>query len=551
MKWIILLSLWSLSVLAQTPLVFMRESAAGKHVILRQGSTETQLTAGKNQHLYPDISADGKWVVWVEGPNARDLTVVLYNTTTRGRERWNTGRRGPTLHPRFTKNGQQIFFSAPERGGNKIVSFAPANSRTRLLGRDADGTKVYRITPDVIPHEGQGFFPRPSNDGSFVLFQQNTFFKKEIVEHNTVTKQSRVLVDGLTPALSHDENWLVFSAKTQGSWDVWLMHRLTGDSVALTNDPKDELEPTFTSADNVAFAANRDGAFQIFQVVRGEWQQLVKSTSSDTAPMFAGETQWQQSLRTPVPSPARAAFSAVQHEGKIYVCCDKLQVYDPASGRWSDLAARPHAAHSFPLVASGQYLYAFGGAELTAIDRYDLETNTWLTIGTLARKPSAVSAVTIDSKVFLLADGQSTVEVFDLLTEKISKAPWSLPVRHSYSALEHNGQILLVGGMYQVTLIDPASGFTRELARLPFAISNPAVEVLGEDLLVFGGTLAGQLSSSVYALNLAKNSWRHTGRFLTEAKDSSQVVPFDGGLAILGGQSAAPVATFEVWKKME
>ena len=139
------------------------------------------------------------------------------------------------------------------------------------MGREADGTKVYRITPEVIPHDGQGFFPRPSNDGSFVLFQQNTLFKKEIIEYNTVTKQSRVLADGLTPALSHDENWLVYSAKVQGSWDIWLMNRLTGDSVALTNDPKDEQEPTFTSADNVAFAANRDGEFQIFQVVKGEW----------------------------------------------------------------------------------------------------------------------------------------------------------------------------------------------------------------------------------------------------------------------------------------
>jgi len=550
MKWIILLSLWTFSVLAQTPMVFMRESAVGKHVILRQGTTETQLTSGKNQHLHPDISADGKWVVWVEGPNARDLTVVLYNTTSRARERWNTGRKGSTLHPRFTKNGQQIFFSAPERGGNKIVSFSPANSRTRLMGREADGTKVYRITPEVIPHDGQGFFPRPSNDGSFVLFQQNTLFKKEIIEYNTVTKQSRVLADGLTPALSHDENWLVYSAKVQGSWDIWLMNRLTGDSVALTNDPKDEQEPTFTSADNVAFAANRDGEFQIFQVVKGEWQQLVKSNNTDTAPMFAGETQWQQSLKTPLPAPARVAFGSVQHNGKIYICSDKLQVYDPAIGRWSDLAPRPHTTHSFPMVASGQYLYAFGGADLQSIDRYDLETNTWMTIGTLARKPSAVSAVTIENSVFILADGQSTVEVFDLMTEKTSKVSWSLPLRHSYSAIEYNNQILLVGGMYQVTLVDPTSGFTRELSRLPFAISNPAVELLGEDLLVFGGTMTGQLSSGIYALNLAKNTWRHTGRFLTEAKDSSQVVPFDGGLAILGGLREGPVATFEVWKKM-
>ncbi len=552
MKWIILLSLWSFSALAQTPFVFMRESSAGKHIILRQGNTETPLTSGKTKHLFPDISADGQWVVWVEGPNERDLSVVLYNINTRSRERWNTGRKGATLHPRFTKNGQHIFFSAPERGGNKIVSFAPANSRTRLMGREADGTKVYRITPEVIPHDGQGFFPRPSNDGSFVLFQQNTLFKKEIIEYNTATKQSRVLIDGISPALSHDENWILYSAKVQGSWDIWLMNRLTGDSVALTNDPKDETEPTFTTADNVAFASNREGSFQIFQVAKGEWQQLVKSEHTDTAPMFAGEARWQQSLKTPMPSPVRFGFASVQHFGKIYICggqlgtieTNNLQVYDPSLGRWSELAPRPHASHSFPMIAFGQYLYAFDGA----IDRYDTETNTWVTLSSTSRASASLSAVTINNKVYLLADGNSTVEIFDLLTERMSQASWALPVRQNYTAIELNDQIVLVGGMYQVTMIDPTSGHTRDLARLPFAISNPAVEVLGDDLLLFGGSLAGQLSSSVYALNLSKNTWRHTGRFLSESKSLSQVVPHNGGLAILGGQTEqALVSTFEVF----
>jgi hypothetical protein len=560
MKWIVLLSLWSVAALAQTPMVFMRESSAGKHVILRQGGTETALTSGKMWHLFPDISADGQWVVWVEGPNDRNLSVVLFNTRTRARERWDTGRRGATLHPRFTKDGQQIFFSTPERGGNKIVSFSPANSRTRLLALEADGTKVYRISPELVPHGGQGFFPRPSTDGTFVVFQQSTLFKKEIVEYNRVTKTSRVLAEGLAPALSNDEEWILYTTKVQGSWDVWIANRVTGDTVALTNDPEDEMTPTFTVNNDVAFASNKDKNFQLYQLVNGEWQRLVKSDGDDNAPMFAGEAQWQQSLRALLPTPRRSAFGSAQLAGRLYVCggkvgnraMDRLDVYDPALGRWSELAPRPHAGHDFPLIASGQYLYAFG----ETLDRYDTENNVWLTLGTMPRASASLSAVTIERKVYLLESGKTEVVVFDLATEKLTLAPWRLPARREFSASEYKQQIVLAGGDSRVTLVDPASGYGRELAPLPFAMSQPSIEVLGDDLLVFGGVVRGQARAGIYALSFSKNTWRHTGRFLSEAKGFSQIVPWDGGVAILGGQRSrasdeAPLATFEMFRKMK
>lgn len=613
MKWIILLSLWSFSVFAQTPLVFMRESSAGKHVILHQGTTETPLTSGKMWHLYPDISADGQWVVWVEGPNDRDLSVVLYNTTTRSRERWNTGRKGMTLHPRFSKNGQQIFFSTPERGGNKIVSFSPANSRTRLMGQEADGTKVYRITPDVVPHDGQGFFPRPSHDGTFVVFQQSTLFKKEIIEYNRLTKKSRVLAEGMSPALSNDEEWILYTSKAQGSWDVWLANRLTGDTVALTNEPQDEMAPTFTASNDVAFASNKDKKFQLYKLVNGEWQRLVKSDGDDYAPMFAGETQWQQSLSASFPAPRRSSFGSVQHLGNIYICgghagaehsyppesfTNNLQVYEPATRRWKELAPRPHFAHGFQMAAFGNYLYAFGGfaynettkpkwQSLDVIDRYNIITNTWETIGTMPRRRSSNAAVAIDNKVYLVGGWDATpkfendaegtfhaaVDVFDLATEKMTKANWQLPtpLRRAFSAVEYKNHLVLVGGLgvgashfellNNVTMIEPTSGYARELAPLPFATFAPAAEILGDDLMVFGGMFKMNATdydyvSHIYAMNLAKNNWRHTGRFLSEAKGFSQVVPYDGGLAILGGHRYLsnrdePVATFEVFKKMK
>jgi hypothetical protein len=79
---------------------------------------------------------------------------------------------------------------------------------------------------------------------------------------------------------------------------------------------------------------------------------------------------------------------------------------------------------------------------------------------------------------------------------------------------------------------------------------EPWYGLLGDDLLLFGGIVGGQVGSSIYALNLSKNTWRHTGRFLSETKAFSQVVPYDGGLAILGGHQNGAVGTFEVLKKV-
>ncbi len=327
--------------------------------------------------------------------------------------------------------------------------------------------------------------------------------------------------------------------------------------------------------------------------------------------MFAGETALKQSLKAPFPAPIRSSLGAFQHEGKIYLCgghqgaehtyppesfTDTFQVYDPATGDWKNLAPRPHKAHGFQLAALGRYIYAFGGfayeastkpkwKSLDVIDRYDTESDTWQTVGKLPRRRSSNVAVTVGTKVFLIGGWDATpkfendldgtfhqeVDVFDLATEKVSVNNWKmpLPLRRAFSAVEYQGNIILVGGLGQgashfellsnVTSIDPQSGFTTELSPLPFATFAPAAGVMNDELYVFGGMFkTGPMDyeyvSHIYALNLGKQSWRHTGRFLTETKGFSQVVPYMSGLAVIGGHHYLqdrdePVSTFEFFMK--
>lgn len=612
MKLFIFLSLLvCASVGASETMVFMRETPQGKHVVLKTGNTETVLTRSKNWHLYPDLSSDGKKVVWVEGASNKNLNVVVYDISSKARDKFELPRRGMNLQPRFSKNGKMIFFSGVASIGSKIMFFEPENSRSRLERRESDGTRVYKLAPQTLPHDGSGFFPRPSSNGDFVVFQRSNLLKREIVEYNFITKKTRVLAEGMAPALSFDENWVAYTSKENGSWDVWIVNRATGDKVALTNDGKDEMAPAFTPAGQVVFASNKTGNFQIYKLFEGNWIQLTTSQADDYAPQVSGEAVWQLSINNPFPAPARSSFGSVTLDGKIYICAghqgaehtyppesftDYLQVFDPKVGSWKSLAPRPHKAHGFQMAAFGKYLYAFGGfayeernkpkwKSIDVIDRYDTQTNTWETIGQMPRARSSNQAVTVGTKVYLIGGWDATpkspgdlegtfhsaVDVFDLETEVITSARWEipLPLRRAFTAIENKGNIIMVGGLgvgashfellNNVTLIEPTSGFHKELPALPFSTFAPAAGILGDELLVFGGMFkTGPMNyeyvSHIYSMNLSKQKWRHTGRYLSETKGFSQVTEYDGGLAIIGGHRYfadrdEPVTTFEMIKR--
>ena len=272
---------------------------------------------------------------------------------------------------------------------------------------------------------------------------------------------------------------------------------------------------------------------------------------------------------------------------------DAFIVYDIAADAWRELASRPRKAHGFQIAAFGNYVYAFGGfaysadhkprwKSLVEIDRYDIRTNTWETIGALAEPRSSNAAVMIDGKVYLVggwnstpkfdndADGKfhDTIEVFDLATEKVGLASFRipLPLRRAFTGIEHDGKILLIGGLGEgashfellnrVTEINPRTGETRELTPLPFATFAPAAEILKGELLVFGGMFKTgawdyEYVSHVYGMSLNEKVWRHTGRSLKETKGFSQVFHVTPEtLGILGGHHYSqgmdtPLRTFE------
>ncbi len=612
MKYILLLSFLA-SCSSFADFVYMKENAQGKYVELKTShgtQTVSNVQAG-SWALYPDISANGQEIIFSEGTGPQELHLTYMNQEKNLIQRFNLQEKGMLIHPKFSKNSRFIFYSAPGKSGKNTIFFF---DREAEITRQGKGLSDYSLEKAVALDESEeSYFPRPSSDGNFVVYQRNTPEKKEIVFFDRVENTKTVLAEGMSPALSFDERLIAFTVKQDGNYNIHVMDRVSKKVTQMTFDSHEEMAPTFKPDNSLVFASNKSGKFALYHLKDSSWNHIKGDAEADLySPQFSGETEILQSERAPFIGEPRSSFGTVSHEGKIYMAGghagaehtyppesfqDTFLAYDIESNTWTTLAPRPVKAHGYQIAAFGDYIYAFGGfafgeefkpqwKSLSQIDRYDIKKNKWETIGHLLEPRSSNVAVTIDGKVYLAGgwnatpkfhndyDGKfhNTIEIFDLKSETIAKANYELPApkRRALTGINLNGKIVLVGGLGegashfelldQVTAIDPISGKSKELTPLPFGTFAPAAEALGNELFVFGGMfktgeMAFEYVSHVYAQDLTKKEWRHTGRYLKETKGFSQVFKVDDStLGVLGGHRYfegfdSPVRTFETFKK--
>lgn len=577
--------------------VYMKENPNGKSIELFDGTATTSVNDLLNGQwsLYPDLSADGKSVVYVEGPDGNNLHLTLQDKKSGVTFRFHHPYPGMVLHPKFSKNGKYLFYTAPNgENKNSIYYF------DYLQEVKNQGNYLYDYTirdPQPLNQGEEAYFPRPSSDGAFVVYQRNSLGKKEIVLFDRIENKKTVLALGMSPALSFDERLIAYTSKKDGNWNIYVIDRHTGAVTQMTSDSADEMAPTFRPNHNLAFASNKSGTFRLYQLNHHQtWTPLTQDNDLKTShysPQFSGEKNFEQSELAPFIGNARSSFGTVFHQGLLYMAgghqgkehtyppesfSDQFLVYQPETNQWQELAPRPRQAHGYQLAAYQNYLYAFGGfayspdhkprwKSLAAIDRYDIRNNKWETIGELNAPRSSNVALTVDHQVYIAGGWDSTpqkendaegrfhdsIEVFDLKTETLKVADFKLPLplRRALTGVSYQGKLILIGGLGvgashfellgHVTSIDPNDGKSRELAPLPFATFAPSAGVIDDELFVFGGMFrTGPMNfeyvSHIYAMNLKQQSWRHTGRYVMETKGFSQVFNLNQKkLGILGG----------------
>ncbi|MBY0414862.1 MAG: hypothetical protein K2Q18_11885 [Bdellovibrionales bacterium] len=230
MKLLSALLLMVISSSALADMVFMREWDGNKHIVYKTSEgVETQITSGNLVHLYPDISPDGKNIVYVEGTiseaGVQDLYLITKNLVTNKTEKWlSSETKGMILHPKFSKNGQFIFFSAPSPK-NKVFYFEP--NKFRLTNKYKSDVTIQNYSPTVLNKDDEGYFPRPSSDGNVVVYQKNTNGVREVVLVDRIEESKTVIDQGMAPSLSFDERLIAYTSKKAGSWDIYEYNRDT------------------------------------------------------------------------------------------------------------------------------------------------------------------------------------------------------------------------------------------------------------------------------------------------------------------------------------
>lgn len=198
--------------------VYMQETAEGKSIQFQRqdGSVFTvNDPANKLWALYPDITPDGNEFIYSEGTGPQDLHLTYQNKKEKLTQRFNLSQKGMLLHPKFSKNGRFIFYSAPGPSGKNSLFFFDRKEEVLRQGRDLLDFSLDQAK--LLTENEEAYFPRPSSDANFVVYQRNLPGKKEIVLLDRLENKKKVLAEGMSPALSFDEKTVAFTSKKTGT----------------------------------------------------------------------------------------------------------------------------------------------------------------------------------------------------------------------------------------------------------------------------------------------------------------------------------------------
>ncbi len=279
---------------------------------------------------------------------------------------------------------------------------------------------------------------------------------------------------------------------------------------------------------------------------------------------------------TPVPSPSappgggntwtalapllepRQEVGVAELQGRIYVAggyrlnrssANTVEVYDPATDRWSMAAPMPQGRNHPAAAVVGDRFYVLGGDDgrgsVATNYEYDPRSNSWAVRAPMPTARSAPMAAVIAGRIYVAGGSPDsvgrTLEAYDPATDAWTSLPPMPTPRNHLAGGAIGGRLYVVGGRPPLTLavvevFDPATGAWTTRAPMPTGRSGHAAAVVRGCLYVFGGEGNPSTSSGVFPQNEVYDPGANTWTSLV-----AMPTPRHGiGAAVLGDRIFTP-----------
>jgi N-acetylneuraminic acid mutarotase len=297
----------------------------------------------------------------------------------------------------------------------------------------------------------------------------------------------------------------------------------------------------------------------------------------------AGQGAWSMAGQT---TTLRNEIGAVELNGKIYVMGGQTtdrqdsplaQEFDPATGRWRDLAPLPKGVSHVGVATLNGKIYVAGGftrnVHMDPLDQfveYDPATNQWRTLTPLSSRRGSVGLAAIGGKLHVIGgrtpDTKTVTnhEVYDPATGKWTTAA-PLPVaRDHLGIITVDGKIYVIGGRTGATvdntaftdIYDPSTDKWQAGTAMPTKRSSGAIAYYHGLIVYHGGECKDATKRITFdeyeAYDPKANSWvmlakAPTGLHAHAAAAVGNTVYFMGGTAGCGGDGpSSAVYTFRL-----
>lgn len=203
--------------------------------------------------------------------------------------------------PALSNDGSLLYYIQERRGQFYIVKYSVATGEkigtVFRSSRIPDFENIHILRPSLSLSLDNRFlvFSAQAGEGDKVYIYDNI--------KNRIVKRLSFNVDGIyTPSISYDGKKIVFTALKDGKADLFLCDWKRGDLFQITDDPFDDIDPSFDTQGNIIFASDRNdstssnrffyGSYAIFRynVEKGEIERISGYYKELSSPRVVDDT---------------------------------------------------------------------------------------------------------------------------------------------------------------------------------------------------------------------------------------------------------------------